>query len=141
MRGFIFAALVCLFASPADAGSTSLSGLPGQLIAKVKQIQSACGSKVVSTHRRGARTPRGTLSNHALGKAADLQGNPRCIYAKLKGWPGGYSTDYSRAPGGPHVHLSFNRHKEWGLRFAHAGGRHRHRGRVMVASAQPRLRD
>lgn len=61
------------------------------------------------------------MSNHALRRAVDVQGNPACIYRHLKGWPGGFSTDYARAPGGPHVHISYNRGREWGLRFAHRG--------------------
>lgn len=102
--------------------STSLNGVVAPLAAKVREIQSACGSKIVSSIRRGARIPGGRVSNHAIGRAVDLQGNPRCIYDRLKGWPGGVSTDYARAPGGPHVHVSYNPNMEWGLRFAHRGG-------------------
>lgn len=115
-------ALALLVSTSAQAGnSTSLAGLPAPLVAKVQEIVSACGSKVVSTFRSGAHTPSGHLSNHARHKAADVQGNPSCIYAHLRGqWSGGYSTDYARAPGGPHVHISYNPGgMEWGLRFVH----------------------
>lgn len=102
-----------------NGNSVSLAGLPQPLADKVKEICDDCGSKVISTFRPGARV-RGSrsLSNHALHKAADLKGNPQCIYDHLKGWPGGYSTDYARVK---HVHISYNRGKEWGARFAHGG--------------------
>lgn len=104
------------------------SAAPGPLLAKVAEIQRACGSKVVSGYRPGAHTPSGHLSNHARDMARDVQGNPSCIYAHLAGWRGGYTTDYQRAPGGPHVHLSWNPGgMEWGQRFVHAGGSKRSR--------------
>lgn len=67
------------------------------------------------------------MSLHASGNAVDMQGNPTCIYAHLHGWPGGYSTDYSRVR---HVHISYDAAggREMGLRFAHGGG-HKHRRR------------
>lgn len=109
-------------------GSIGLAGLPGPLVAKVREIQAACGSRVVSAYRRGARIPTGAVSNHALHRAVDVRGHPACIYARLRGWPGGYSLDYARAPGGPHVHISYNPGgMEWGARFVHRhGGRQRH---------------
>lgn len=106
--------------------SVSLSGITPPLAAKAREIQAACGSKVVSAIRRGARVYGGSRSNHASGRAVDLQGNPSCIYAHVRDWPGGVSTDYATAPGGPHVHLSYNPGgMEWGLRF-----RHRHARKV-----------
>jgi len=109
----------------------SLAGVVGPLATKAQQIVAACGSRVVSAVRRGSRIRGGHHSNHALGRAVDLQGNPRCIYAMLKGWPGGVSTDYGSAPGGAHVHVSYSPGgMEWGLRFAH--GR---RGTTRYASA------
>lgn len=103
--------------------SVSLSGLVGELVSKVKEIQEACGSIVVSAFRAGAHIPTGQISNHAIGRAADLQGNPACIYAHLQGWPGGYSVDYNTAPGGHHVHISYNPGgMEWGARFVHHHG-------------------
>lgn len=101
----------------------SLDGFPAPLVAKAHEIVSACGSRVISAYRPGARVA-GThhVSNHALKKAVDVAGNPRCIYAHLKGWPGGYSVDYGKVN---HVHISYNRSMEWGARFAHYGsGRH-----------------
>ena len=99
--------------------SVSLAGIVAPLRAKAQEIVRACGSRVVSAYRPGARIPTGRISNHARHRAVDLRGNPSCIYAHLKGWPGGYSVDYVRAPGGPHVHVSFNRNMEWGARFSH----------------------
>ena len=103
----------------APRNSVSLAGIVAPLKAKAEEIVAACGSRVVSAYRPGARIPTGRLSNHARHRAVDLQGNPSCIYRHLKGWPGGYSTDYSSAPGGAHVHISYNRNMEWGARFAH----------------------
>lgn len=125
--GLMFGALAILAfcavkAEARERNSTSLNGVVAALATKAREIQRDCGSKIVSTIRRGARVPGGHVLNHALGRAVDMQGNPRCIYDKLKGWPGGVSTDYARAPGGPHVHISYNPNMEWGLRFAHRGG-------------------
>jgi hypothetical protein len=100
--------------------SVSLAGIVEPLAVKAQEIVSTCGSRVVSSIRRGARVYGGSRSNHARGMAVDLQGNPACIYASLRGWPGGVSTDYSSAPGGKHVHVSYNPGgMEWGLRFRH----------------------
>lgn len=105
----------------------SLDGITAPLAAKAREIIASCGSKVVSAIRRGARVYGGSRSNHASGRAVDLQGNPSCIYSHVRDWPGGVSTDYASAPGGPHVHLSyFPGGMEWGLRF-----RHRHARRVL----------
>jgi hypothetical protein len=107
--------------------STSMAGVVPALAAKVAQIQSACpGAHVISTIRhtriRGSRH----MSLHATGEAVDMRGNPSCVYAQLRDWPGGYSTDYARAQ---HIHISLAANgREAGLRFAHGGGRgHRHR--------------
>jgi hypothetical protein len=98
--------------------SVSLSGITPVLAAKAREIVADCGSLVISTI-----SARGNRSNHPTGRAVDLRGNPGCIYAHLKGWPGGYSTDYSAVA---HVHISYNPGgQEWGLRFAHNNhGRH-----------------
>lgn len=107
-----------------QANSVSLAGITPPLAAKAREIQAACGSKVVSAIRHGARVYGGSRSNHASGRAVDLQGNPSCIYAHVRDWPGGVSTDYATAPGGPHVHLSYNPGgMEWGLRFRHRHAR------------------
>lgn len=64
------------------------------------------------------------MSLHATGEAVDMRGNPSCVYAQLKDWPGGYSTDYGRAK---HIHISLAANgREAGLRFAHGGRAHRH---------------
>jgi hypothetical protein len=109
--------------------SVSLAGVTPVLAEKTREIVSACGSKVVS-----AVAGRSNKSNHPRGRAVDLSGNPSCIYAHLKNWPGGVSTDYWTAPGGKHVHVSYNPGgQEWGLRFAH-----RH-AKVKFAARKPRL--
>jgi hypothetical protein len=92
--------------------SVSLDGVTPVLVAKAREIKANCGSIVVS-----AISSRPNRSNHPIGRAVDMVGNPKCIYAHLKGWPGGYSTDYSAVR---HVHISYNPGgQEWGLRFAH----------------------
>jgi hypothetical protein len=123
-------------ASVAQAVQRAVSGIVAPLAAKVAEIQSACGSKVISAirHTRIAGTSR--MSLHATGQAVDLAGNPGCIYGLLHGWPGGYSTDYARVR---HVHLSYGG-PEHGIRFAHGGGRrhahrhHRHQRRYANAT-------
>jgi hypothetical protein len=102
------------------ARSVSLTGVTPVLAAKAQEIVADCGSLVISTV-----SARGNRSNHPRGRAVDLRGNPSCIYAHLKGWPGGYSTDYNAVA---HVHVSYNPGgQEWGLRFAHNGHGRRHR--------------
>ncbi len=107
----------------ARTASRDLTGFPEPLVIKVRELERECGSKVVSGYRPGARIGRsGVMSNHARRKAVDMSGNPACMYAHLKGWPGGVSTDYHSAPGGKHVHISYNPGgMEWGVRFAHRG--------------------
>jgi hypothetical protein len=106
----------------AASRSISLAGVTPVLAAKARQVASDCGSAIIS-----AVSGRGIRSNHPIGRAVDMRGNPGCIYAHLKGWPGGYSTDYAAAG---HVHISYNPGgQEWGLRFAHNGGGHSY-GRV-----------
>jgi hypothetical protein len=101
----------------APSRSVSLAGVTPVLAAKAKKIVSDCGSTIIS-----AVSGRGGRSNHPAGRAVDVKGNPRCIYGHLKGWPGGYSTDYAAVD---HVHISYNPGgQEWGLRFAHNGGGH-----------------
>lgn len=103
-------------------GSTSLARVIAPLRVKAEEIVRECGAIIVSTDCRGGATP-----NHRNGLAVDIamRGNasPACIYAKLKDWPGGVSTDYWSAPGTKHVHFSYSRKHEWGLRFAHRGGK------------------
>lgn len=107
-----------------NGGSTSLARIVEPLKSKIEEIVRECGAIVVSTDCRGGVTP-----NHREHRAVDInmpgRQGPACIYAHLKGWPGGVSTDYWTAPGVRHVHVSYNRKFEWGLRFAHNGG-HRH---------------
>ena len=100
-----------------------LAGVYGPLADKAREIEGACGSRVTSGVRRGARVA-GThrLSLHSSGHAVDMQGNPACIYAHLRGWEGGYSTDYGRVR---HVHISLGG-REDGRRFAHRVGRVRY---------------
>jgi hypothetical protein len=98
-------------------------GLVGPLQAKLASIQAACpGTHAISgiRHTRIAGTRR--MSLHAQGKAVDVRGPYGCIYAQLKGWDGGYSTDAGRVK---HIHISYDNAggREMGLRFAHGGGR------------------
>lgn len=102
-------------------GSGALAGVSAPLAAKAREIAQACGSRVVSglRHTRVAGTGRWSL--HASGRAVDMAGNPSCIYAHLRGWPGGYSIDYAAAR---HVHISLGGSED-GLRFAHRSARSR----------------
>ena len=105
----------------------SMASIVPPLAAKVAQIQSACpGSHVISGLRHTRIRGSGRLSLHATGEAVDMRGNPSCVYAQLRDWPGGYSTDYGRVQ---HVHISLSAGgREAGLRFTHGGGKgHRHR--------------
>lgn len=119
-----------VYLNPAKAGHAVMArvdGLVGPLAAKVAEICEKCGSRVVSGVRHTRIAGTRTMSLHASGRAADVHGNPSCIYAHLKGWPGGYSTDYHTAPGGKHVHISYGGF-EHGVRFVHRhyGKRHRY---------------
>lgn len=115
-----------------------VAGIVAPLAAKVSEIQSACGSRILSGVRHTLVAGTRRVSLHASGKAVDVAGNPSCIYAQLAGWPGGYSVDYGRVA---HVHISYDEAggREWGLHFSHGGG-HRHRyarrGHSKMASAQ-----
>lgn len=98
-----------------------LGCLPAELRAKVVEIIGACGTHVLRTFTPGALIA-GTqhLSEHAFCRAADLAGNPMCIYAHLRGFRGGISTDYGRMR---HVHVSWHPGGwEQGVRFVHGGG-------------------
>ena len=107
---------------------TSMKGIVSGLASKVAQIQSTCpGAHVISTVRHTRIRGTRRLSLHATGEAVDMRGNPSCIYAQLRDWPGGYSTDYARAK---HVHISLSSSgREMGLRFTHGGGHKSHRHR------------
>lgn len=113
------------FVAPVIAAVERVAGIVAPLAAKVAEIQTTCGSKVVSAirHTRIAGTRR--MSQHSSGSAVDLVGNPGCIYAALRGYAGGYSTDYGRMR---HVHISWGG-PEHGRRFAHGGGKRYARNR------------
>lgn len=140
MRVFILLALLASFATPAFAGSTSLARIVEPLKSKAQEIVAACGSRVVSSDQRGGVTPL-----HRRHRAVDLQGNPSCIYAHLRSWPGGVSIDYSRAPGTKHVHVSYCppgncgglRPYEWGLRFSHGHDRNSNRHQLADVTSLP----
>lgn len=108
--------------------SLTLSGVVAPLASKAREIVSSCGSRVISAVRHTyIRGTGGRLSLHASGRAIDIAGNPSCIYSHLRNWPGGVSTDY-HARGIQHVHFSYAPNgPEWGVRFAHYRGGHRHR--------------
>jgi hypothetical protein len=85
-------------------GSVSLNGVVAPLAAKVRAIQAACRStKIISTIRHTLIAGGGgAISKHASGRAVDVSGNYRCIYAQLRDWPS-YSIDGPRCR---HVHIS-----------------------------------
>jgi len=102
-------------------GGAPMGCLPSELRAKVVEIVEACGTHVIRTFTPGAIIA-GThhLSEHAFCRAADLAGNPACIYAHLRGFHGGVTTDYVRMA---HVHISWHPGGwEQGVRFVHGGG-------------------
>ena len=123
-------------------------GLVAPLAAKLSSIQAACPGTVAISgvrHTKIAGTNRWSL--HTQGKAVDVQGPYGCIYAQLRGWAGGYSTDARRMR---HIHISYDAQggREMGLAFRHGGGRkfarhkaghHRHARyrRPHYATAQP----
>ncbi len=110
-------------------GASPFGCLPAELRAKVFEIIDACGTHVLRTFTPGA-VIAGThhLSEHAFCRAADLAGNPACIYSHLRGFRGGVSTDYARMQ---HVHVSWHPGGwEQGVRFVHGGG---HRATVVAA--------
>lgn len=108
---------------------TAANGLVAPLAAKVAEITSTCGSHVISAVRHTFIAGTRHISLHASGKAADVTGNPSCIYAELRGWPGGYSVDYGRMR---HVHISYDNltFREWGARFRHGGGHRRNAKKI-----------
>jgi hypothetical protein len=107
------------------APTSYVAGLVAPLAAKVAEIQSSCGSKLISGVRHTYIAGTRRMSLHAEGKAADMAGNPSCIYSLLHGWSGGYSTDYGRMA---HVHISYDvqNGREMGARFVHGGGHTRY---------------
>jgi len=137
MRAFIAAPQAALHRSsigtrPRNRALTRahvLAGVDATLAAKAREIGASCGSRVVSGVRHTYVASSGRLSLHASGRAVDMTGNPACIYAHLRGWPGGYSTDYGRVE---HVHFSLHG-REDGLRFAHRSGRSRTAQRTRLA--------
>lgn len=118
MRAVLATGMLLLCAQPATAFPVI-----GALTAKANEIVLECGSKIVSGYRPGARVA-GTrrMSLHASGRAIDMQGNPACIYAHLRGWPGGASVDYAAVR---HVHISLGG-REDGRRFTHHHSWRRH---------------
>jgi hypothetical protein len=115
--------------------SEAPAGIIAPLAAKVAELQSACGSAVISGVRHSYVKHTRRLSLHASGKAVDMRGNPGCLYAHLAGWPGGYSVDYGRVR---HVHISWDQDggREWGVHFRHGSHRHARRHHHRYASAQ-----
>lgn len=105
----------------------SLDGIVAPLAAKILSVASLCpGTTVISTVRPGAVVRgSGRPSLHRYGKAVDIAGPYGCLYAALKGFPGGVSTDAHRVR---HIHISYDKGgREWGSRFAHFGGSRRTR--------------
>lgn len=100
-----------------------LDRLPVLLADKAREILMACpGTHILIVHDGHTTNVLHTrrTSLHTVWKALDLQGNPACIYAHLRGrWAGGYSTDYDVVG---HVHVSYapGSH-EFGRTFIHGG--------------------
>lgn len=92
-----------------------LSGVSAPLRALAGRLSRECGAVVISGRRHTRVAGSGRLSLHATGRAIDVRGDYRCIYARLRGWPGGVSTDAGAVR---HVHISLGG-REDGLRFAH----------------------
>lgn len=131
---FVGAALAILLAALAPAKAASLRGVHPALAGNAREIARVCGATVVSGVRRTLIAGTRRLSLHASGRAVDLAGNPRCIYARLRGWPGGVTTDYGRVR---HVHVSWGGN-EHGRRFAHRHGGRRDVGRARLAHRSAR---
>jgi hypothetical protein len=108
----------------------SLVGVVGPLAVKAQELVDRCGSRVISAVRKTYVAGTRRISLHASGRAVDMAGNPACMYALLRKWPGGVSVDYGRVR---HIHVSYappargQRGREWGARFAHRGGTKRTR--------------
>lgn len=134
MRAVLATLLFCLLAI--DVQAASLKGVIPPLAAKAQEIVQACGSRVISSVRNTRVRWSGRISLHASGRAIDMAGNPACIYAHLRHWPGGVSTDYRRVH---HVHVSYwPGGREWGARFAHWRPVKRHIRRYAHARDSPR---
>lgn len=120
------------------AKSAKLADLTPGLAAKAREILGACNTKITSGYRRGARiagSGRPSLHSTYPSQAVDLVGDPKCIYARLKNWPGGYSVDYAAVR---HVHVSLSSSgRERGARFVHyRGGPSRYAMRTRYAVAR-----
>ena len=112
--------------------ATSSVGLAPTLAAKVNEIRRDCGSSLISAVRHTYVAGTRRLSCHASGEAADVSGNPSCIYNHLHDWHGGYSIDYSHVG---HVHISVCS-REAGAHFVHGGyTRHASRHHIHFAHA------
>ena len=85
-----------------------IDDLIAPLADKVREIIHVCHSQLISAFRPNAvvaGTHRPSLHSTYPSRAADVRGDPSCIYSMLHGWPGGVSTDYSRVS---HVHLCWS---------------------------------
>jgi hypothetical protein len=105
-------------AASADAADTTC--LPANIKAALAEADAACGIRVISTLRPGARIARTNRpSKHATCHAADFtSGNYDCVYRVLANWPGKLSTDPHRVKP-QHVHIDDGRY----ARFEHGGAR------------------
>ncbi len=107
------------FARRLIRSESMLAGVYAPLADKAREIEAACGSRVISGVRHTRVRGSGRWSLHSSGHAIDMAGNPGCIYARLRGFRGGYSIDYGRVK---HVHISLGG-REDGARFVHYGRR------------------
>ena len=103
----------------ARSGATaSTSCLPSDIRNALARASAACGIKVISTFRPGARIAgKGQRSMHATCRAADFTtSSPACVLRVLSGWHGKLSTDYARMQ---HFHIDNGPQ----ARFAHGSFR------------------
>lgn len=110
------------FARRLIRSESMLAGVYAPLADKAREIEASCGSRVISGVRHTRVRGSGRWSLHSSGHAIDIAGNPGCIYARLRGFRGGYSIDYGRVL---HVHISLGGGED-GARFAHYSSRRRY---------------
>ena len=120
-------AFTAMFAAPGDqaeAGSrkrsVSLEGVTPILAAKAREIEATCGSVIIS-----AIAKRPIRSNHPIGRAVDVEGNPGCVYALLKDLAG--RLFHRLFSGASRPHQLQPRRPGVGIRSAH-GQHHDHHG-------------
>ncbi len=108
------------FSSRGRRAHSSTACLPAMVKAALAKADAACGIKVISTFRPGARiATTGQVSKHASCRGADFTTkNVECVRSALHDYRGTMSTDYySVSPN--HFHIDDGGY----LRFAHGAAR------------------